>query len=274
MDLYSAYSTLILYNKIMQKALLRMNQFLRLIDFKFHFETRSLANFITDKQARFILSKKSYVGDGVITQQLDPTTDLKMLKSFNDSFHLVPSKYASLRKLHFRFTLLIWAMRYTKNLEGGIVECGVWYGVLSKALMNYFRNQDLRKFYLFDSWGYADFRLEGFYKKENYLEDIFAIVKLRFLNENVELVRGTLPLSFVNNLPESIGLLMIDLNSGIVEYKVLEICWPKIPVGGVVYLDDYNLSFPEVMKSVDKFVHENNQALLVYPTGQAILIKQ
>lgn len=248
----------------------------KLLRIKINFEISALLNFISSKKIRAIISKEVFVGDGIITLQIDPRSNKKLNNSFLESFNQVPHQLKSLRDMHFRFGILIWAMKQTQEIKGssGIVECGVWYGVLSKALINYFENQDSRTFYLFDSWGELDFEVEGFYKKGNYKKDIYNIVKTRFEDNNVRLVRGLLPNSLQNNLPKTVSLLLIDLNSGIVESEVLKICWPHIPKGGIIYFDDYNLGFPEVMRSIDLFVRQRNQNLLVFPTGQAIIIKK
>jgi hypothetical protein len=165
-------------------------------------------------------------------------------------------------------------MNFSKKIQGEVVECGVWYGVLSRALLNYFRESDDRKFYLFDSWGQSGFKLNGYYKKGNYIEDIFEDVKLRFPDQKVKLIRGQLPGSLNNKLPRFISLLMIDLNSGIVEVQILDKCWPRIPRGGIIYFDDYNSDFPLITNSIDGFVEKFKQNLLVLPSGQALIIKQ
>jgi len=250
----------------------------KLFRIKICLEILALKNFVSSKKVRAILSKEVFVGDGIITQQIDPRSNKKLNTSFTESFNLVPNQLKSLRDMYFRFEILIWAMKQTQGITGGgrtsgIVECGVWYGVLSKALINYFKNQDSRTFYLFDSWGEKNFVIKGFYKKGNYKKDIYDIVKTRFKSDNVSLIRGELPNSLKNNLPKKVSLLLIDLNSGIVEIQVLKFCWPRIPKGGIIYIDDYNLAFPKVISSINSFVKQRNQNLLIFPTGQAIIIK-
>lgn len=243
---------------------------------KISFEIKALKKFLLKKNIRAIISKEVFVGDGIITTQINPKSNNRLNTSFKLSFNSIPNQLKSLRDMHFRFVILIWAMKQTQKIKGtsGIVECGVWYGVLSKALINFFGDEESRTFYLFDSWGESDFEINGFYKKGNYKKDIFEIVKNRFRNDNVRLIRGKLPNSLKNNLPSKISLLLIDLNSGVVETQVLETCWSRIPKGGIVYLDDYNLGFPEVISTIDLFVKKSHQNLLIFPSGQAIIIKQ
>lgn len=171
---------------------------------KLSFELKALVNFLLSKKARAIISKAVFIGDGIITQQIKPRSSEKSKNSFYKSFILIPNNLKSLRDMQFRFEILIWAMKQTQKFKdsSGIVECGVWYGVLSKSLINYFEKEDSRTFYLFDSWGEPNFKMEGFYKKENYRDDIFNTVKSRFANDNVKLVRGKLPNSLKHSLPK------------------------------------------------------------------------
>jgi hypothetical protein len=244
-----------------------------LISEKLILELKALKAFVRNKKIRNLIGRAKFIGDGIITRFDIFLTNPKLIKSFNDSFDYIPKKYESLRDLVPRFQILIWAMNFTKKINGGVVECGVWYGVLTRALLNYFESIDDRTFYLFDSWGQPEFKLNGFYKQRNYLKDIFDVVKLRFPDRKVRLIRGILPDSLDNELPEKISLLMIDLNSGIVEVQVLNKCWSRIPKGGIVYFDDYNSDFPRITSSIDKFVEKFDQDLLIFPSGQALIVK-
>jgi hypothetical protein len=223
------------------------------------------------KKIRNVVAQGKFVGDGIITRFDILGKDPKFIQSFTNSFDHIPLRYKSLRDLQLRFQILIWSMKFSKKVKGDIVECGVWYGVLSRALLNYFEEIDKRSFYLFDSWGQPGFKLKGFYKQGNYLENIFEVVKLRFPDRKVKLIRGKLPHSLNNKLPRLISLLMIDLNSGITEVQILNKCWTKIPKGGIIYFDDYNSDFPLIKNSIDKFVKKYQQNLLVFPSGQALI---
>jgi hypothetical protein len=244
--------------------------------FKYKLQTETLAYliFAGNSKLRFIVTQATYIGDGIVTSHYLPFLEPKILRSFSSSFDHVPSRLKTLRDIQWRFQILIWAMGSTQRVKGEVVECGVWYGILSKSLMNYFHESDYRKFYLYDSWGEDGFLMDGPYKKDNYKEDIFDIVVKRFKQTNSVLVRGSLPKTLHTSLPQYISLLLIDLNSGNLESDVLEICWPKIPSGGIVYFDDYGQNFPLIRESIDKFVEKFCQNLLIFPTGQAILIKR
>lgn len=249
--------------------------FLRIsmIRHRLSYELFAWSRFLTQKKLRKLISDYTYVGDGILTTHYLPFKDSKVKWSFDNAFSMVPKKFATLRKIEWRFSILVWAYRQTIPLGGVVIECGVWYGVLSRALINQYSETDSRKFLLFDSWGESGFSMQGPYKTHNYLQDIYDVVKERFMNTPARLVRGSLPGSFQIDEVDCISLLMIDLNSGWLEYEVLTLAWDKIPLGGIIYLDDYGQDFPIVREAIDKFANERNQNLLVFPTGQAIIIK-
>lgn len=250
-----------------------MPNFILKVKHKIRSEIKSYLSFTQSKTIRLIVRDYTYAGDGIITSQFLPFNDGKTQTAFKESFELVPAQYQTLRNLEWRFHILIWAMNQTKKIDGDIVECGVWYGILSRALLNYFGKDDLRKFILFDSWGESDFEMQGPYKRKNYLDDIFDVVTRRFAAEEVTFIRGTLPKSLEKSSLNKISLLMIDLNSGWLEKEILEILWNKVSKDAIVYFDDYGQDFPLVRRAIDEFVNEYKQTLLVFPTGQAIIIK-
>jgi hypothetical protein len=244
-----------------------------MIRHRLSYELRAWFRFLTNKKLRKLISDYTYMGDGILTTHYLPFKDSKVQSSFDDAFSKVPKKFTTLRKIEWRFSILVWAYRQTIPLGGVVIECGVWYGVLSRALINHYSATDPRKFLLFDSWGESGFSMQGPYKKNNYLQDIYDVVRQRFQNTPAHLIRGSLPGSLQIDDTDCISLLMIDLNSGWLEYEVLALAWDKIPQGGIIYLDDYGQDFPIVREAMDKFVKERDQNLLVFPTGQAIIIK-
>ena len=67
---------------------------------------------------------------------------------------------------------------------------------------------------------------------------------------------------------------MIDMNSGVPERLGLEFFWDKISSGGIVYFDDYGQNFPQLRIEIDNFLKDKSEKLMVFPSGQAILIKK
>ena len=229
--------------------------------------------YLTSLKLYRYFKKATYIGDGILTTHFIPNSN-EFRKSFTNSFHLVPEEFASLREIQIRAHIVNWCFNQTKEIPGSVVELGVWYGILTRCLLD-LQKQNTRKFYLFDSWGDEGFQIQGPYKQHSYKDDIYHIVKERFNDfPVVVLVRGSLPYSYDPFKDTPVSFLMIDLNSGLLEIEMLNLIWPRMSSGAIVYFDDYGQDFPIVRQSIDSFVLENSVNLLCFPTGQAIIIKK
>jgi hypothetical protein len=75
---------------------------------------------------------------------------------------------------------------------GDFVECGVWYGVLSKTICEYLSIENFgdRKFYLVDTFG----ETQESHTVEKYKKDIYDDVKDRFsMYPQIQIIRGVVP---------------------------------------------------------------------------------
>jgi hypothetical protein len=225
-----------------------------------------------DRRVSKIIVDMNYIGDDLITSNFTPF-DAQFLKRYERAIVDIPEKFSSLRHIHWRLHIVDWCIENIKDIEGVVVEFGVWYGVMSKFLLeNNISNE--RAFELFDIWGRSDFKMKGEYKKGHYEDDIFKIVKNRFdCYPNVELIRGILPDSAKILKDRKIALILMDLNDGEIEKQLLEEYWANLQEGGIIYFDDYGQKFPKVRKSIDEFVGNLNRKILTFPSGQGILIK-
>jgi hypothetical protein len=227
------------------------------------------------KAFRNTILNYTYAGDGILTQNFLPWSfDIKQRSAYLDSFESIPSELTSIRNMHWRSHIVSTLAEMVKKVPGDFVECGTWYGVLAKTLCNQSELVANRDFYLVDPFGAPGFRMIGAYKIGSYEEDIFDIVKFRFRNDPcVRFIRGTVP-ECLDLIPsKKVALLMIDMNSGEPEIDALNFFWNKMPQGSIIYLDDYGQNFPELRKKIDFFLKDKIEKLLVFPTGQAFLLK-
>jgi len=170
-----------------------------------------------------------------------------------------------------RAHIVTWAANQALKINGDFVECGVWYGVLSKTICEYtnFPQSD-KKFYLIDMWGdpMSD-RLH-----ENYKTDMFSAVKERFkAYPNVQLIRGSVP-EILDEVPVTkIAYLSIDMNGYVAERKTLERYYEKVVPGGIIYFDDYGWDYPKLRETVDDFFRDKPEKLLHFPSGNSIVVK-
>lgn len=174
-------------------------------------------------------------------------------------------------EIEWRAHICCWAASQAIHLEGDFIECGVWYGVLSKTICEYtdFGSQN-RNFYLVDSWG----KMPGSHENANYQEDIYDIVKKAFSKwPNVSLIRGLVPEALSRIPSKKVAYLSIDMNGSEPEKAALEYFYDKVVPGGVIYFDDYGWGYPELRTVVNKFFADKPESLLHFPSGNSIVVK-
>ena len=222
------------------------------------------------------LPSNTFSGDGfTTTHYLGFRADKEFNLAFTSSINSLPSDYppgiATAKDIEWRAHICTWAAKRALFLEGDFVECGVWYGVLSKTICEYLDfSRSNRKFYLIDSWGV----MSGSHPGEYYQKDIYEDVKSRFeIYPSVELVRGIVPEILIKIPSNKIAYLALDMNSSEPELKALEYFYPKMVVGGIIYFDDYGWKYPALRKVIDEFFSSKPETLLHFPSGNSIAIK-
>lgn len=91
--------------------------------------------------------------------------DDKFKSSYEDAFLLIDKKTTDsirMTNVYWRAHIVTWAAKQAIKIEGDFVECGVWWGFLSKIICDYtnFEQFKNKKIYLIDNWGNP--------KKENF----------------------------------------------------------------------------------------------------------
>jgi len=176
-----------------------------------------------------------------------------------------------------------WAAQQVLNYSGDFVECGVNKGGLSRAVMNYvnFKEQNDRKFWLFDTFNGIDKTLGSNNEKNNidfydnfYSECYEEVLKTFKEFNNVNVIKGSVPETLKKFTGEKIVYLSIDMNCLAPELAATEFFWDKLVSGGVIVFDDYGWAGHEEQKSgLDKFAQKVGSQILSLPTGQGLLIK-
>ncbi len=182
--------------------------------------------------------------------------------------------------IRWRAHTALWAGHHAKLLEGDYVECGVYRGFLSMALMTdlNFASMPDRTFHLFDTYSGL---VAGLVTEEdtaayrNDYEDCYEFVKKSFASyDNVNIVRGPVPDTLPSANIEKVAYLSIDMNCTQPEVDALEYFWPRMVSGGLVVLDDYGFPGHEAQKAgADRVAAANGVKVLTLPTGQGLIIK-
>jgi hypothetical protein len=92
--------------------------------------------------------------------------------------------------------------------------------------------------------------------------------------KNVRIVRGIVPDSFTEAVPEKIAFLHIDMNSVNAEILALEHLFDRVVPGGLIVFDDFGWTCNVNQMTAElAFMNERNHHVMELPTGQGMVIK-
>ncbi|MEO8209972.1 MAG: TylF/MycF/NovP-related O-methyltransferase [bacterium] len=184
--------------------------------------------------------------------------------------------------------------KISKDVEGAIVECGVFKGaslIRFATFRNLFSNPKTKKIIGFDS--FAEFPQTDFEPDQKMRTDFIEesgeqsisvdqlshVLKNKKLDENVELIAGniteTIPEYIKKNPDLKISLLNLDVDIYEPSVTALEYLFPRLQKGGILILDDYQY-FPGETKAVDDYFKDKNVNIQKFPSSRtpSYLIKQ
>ncbi len=175
----------------------------------------------------------------------------------------------------------LWSLaKQTYNIEGDIIEIGVWRGgsgaLLAKAVESY----ESKKVYLADTFygvvkaSFKDTKYKGGEHSNTSIEIVNDLLKSLSLS-NAEIIVGMFPEETGNKVSGRISLLHCDVDVYKSCKDIVEWAIPKLSLGSILIFDDFGFSgcegvatFCEEIKSTlhnFKFIHNLN--------GHAIFIK-
>ncbi len=196
------------------------------------------------------------------------------IKRYNDS------KKISSKKIEFFIALeniLIFILN--NNLEGDVVECGVFKGANCKFICNFFKENNFedKKIYLYDTFegmplasaedininskkNYNEYiknidknsSQDNFYRYESISNVQENILSTKYDKEKILFVKGMVEETIPKTIPKKISLVILDTDyykSTIHELKHL---YPLVVTGGIIIIDDYG-TWKGVKKAVDEF---------------------
>jgi hypothetical protein len=188
-----------------------------------------------------------------------------------------------------RIYALIEAVNYiTKhNVEGAIVECGVWKGGSMLAVAETLHNQQSseRELYLYDTYegmpaatehdkdfngkDAGEILNKNQNKEENLvwayspLDTVQKTLSLSaYKSENIKFIVGKVEDTIPANIPEKIALLRLDTDWYESTKHELINLFPRLQKGGVLIIDDYGY-WKGARKAVDEYFAENNIQILL-----------
>ncbi|WKV13424.1 TylF/MycF/NovP-related O-methyltransferase [Marivirga harenae] len=174
------------------------------------------------------------------------------------------------------------------NVDGCIVECGVWRGGMSAGMAEVFSN---RRVYLFDSFeglpdakeidGEAALKWQKNINGPNYHDNCTAEIKeaeeaMLLSGAEFELVKGWFKVTLPNyKFEEKIAILRLDADWYDSTMECLDNLFPKVIRGGVIIFDDY-YTWDGCSRALHDFLSKTKSTSRIHKTakGLSYIIKQ
>ena len=237
-----------------------------------------------DLREHHVLPKKdiTYSNDLLYTYH---NSDFQQEPRFAEAYRLCKEIGGDLLKdydIQWRVHVLCWAAAHGAKLEGDFVDCGVYTGFCTRAVMHYTDFAHLKKkYWLMDTFQGLDDNYSTPYELERNTKlgyagtaNLFDQVKHTFRDFNVELVKGPIPETLAQATPEKVAFLSIDMNTAAPEVAAMEHFWPRMASGAMIVLDDYG--YPGCLNQKlahDEWARTKNVHVLSLPTCQGLIIK-
>lgn len=199
-----------------------------------------------------------------------------------DRFRGAVSRHARTKQeasLTLRLNTLTWAAEHCLHVEGDFVECGVWRGYCMSVVADYLDFAKVAKtMYLYDTFD----GIPAEYDTEKHDASVFHETGLheqvvgRFANyPNVRVRKGLVPHTLLEEAPEKIAFLHLDMNSSRSEIEALEVLFDRVTPGGIVIFDDYGWrGYHAQQIAEDRFMAERGYRIFELPSGQGMLLKR
>lgn len=174
--------------------------------------------------------------------------------------------------LIWRTYVLYWAARRGLELEGDFVEAACYAGFSARVIANALNWSDLARTY----WLYDRFVAppEPNLQMPRHGEGLFDQVRARFPENNVRVVRGSIPEILATEAPERVSFLHIDMNNAPAEIATLDHFWDRLSPGAMIVLDDYGwIAYREQKRAEDAWFAQRGKMVLELPTGQGLVIR-
>jgi len=213
--------------------------------------------------------------------------DFKSSFEYENNYFLScnPSRIAKLIA-HYNF------FEKTKEIEGSIVECGVFKGSsLSRfAMFRKMLNLEYKKIVGFDT--FSSFPETKFEQdkdmRSNFIniagqesisvDQLLTVLEKKKCDNNIELIEGditqTVPKYVENNCDLRISLINLDVDIFEPTEVILKHFYPRLSFGGIMILDDYK-KFKGETVAVDDYFKDKNITIQkpIYPNTPHYIIK-
>jgi O-methyltransferase len=226
----------------------------------------------------------TYNADGVASVHNCDFINAPLFKEAYAAAAKTPHTFGPDLHIEWRVFVCCWAATQAIHLHADFVECGVFTGIFSSAVMRYidFANRPERTFYLLDTYSgipeeqiNADESRLGIQGHNRFYSDCYeAALKTFAPYPNARIIRGRIPETLEQIDSARIGYVSMDLNIVEPEMAAAEYLWPRMVSGAIIVLDDYGWR-PHINQkhAWDAFAAKHGLMVLALPTGQGLLVK-
>jgi len=165
---------------------------------------------------------------------------------------------------------LISGLNQTLDLEGNVIECGVFRGgsliKIAQALKNRSSKKIIYGLDTFNGHPYTDNNetpiIKGYEGKVNFIK-INKLIFDDFKLHNVILLKGLFRDTFLDLEDEKFCFAHIDCNSYLSHIECLLFLLPRVPKNGIILFDDYNTeNCKRVQEAIYKFIKREDLIIL------------
>jgi O-methyltransferase len=175
------------------------------------------------------------------------------------------------RGVLWRTATVVWAARQAIRRGGDFVECGCYKGTTARILMDCVDLSE-RRYFLYDLFEHD--ASMNHHAMPEHGAGLFETVKQRFAEfANVSVIKGAVPESFSQGLPEAIAFAHIDMNNAAAEIGALDAIEDRLVPGAVIVLDDFGaLPYRAQHVAETEWFGKRGIPVLELPTSQGLAI--
>ncbi len=180
----------------------------------------------------------------------------------------------TLRARIWRIYMLCWAAKSCLRLNGDFMDVGCYDGRTVEVMERYcdFRATTGKTWWLYDMFENPPDEA----RKVSHGPQLFDKVRQTFEPfGNFRVIKGAVPGSFEQGLPERVAFAQLDLNVAAPELAALEIIYERMVPGGIIVFDDFGFRrYRESHDAEQAFLQARGDLVWESPTGQGLFIKR
>lgn len=181
------------------------------------------------------------------------------------------AKLAHERGVMWRTATVVWAARQALRRDGDFIECGCYKGTSARILIDSVDVSE-RRYFLYDLFEHDAAMNHNAMPEHG--AGLFDFVNERFSAfPNVSVIKGPVPESFSQGLPEKIAFAHIDMNNAPAEIGALDAIEDRLVPGAMIVLDDFGaLPYRAQHIAETEWFAKRGISVLELPTSQGLAI--